>query len=51
VDRRLGIGDFVATIYRHLGIYAERVAIPDFSGRPIPILPDGRPIKELQPHA
>jgi hypothetical protein len=49
VDRRLGIGDFVATIYRHLGFDAERVAIPDFSGRPIPILPDGRPIKELQP--
>ena len=51
VERRLGIGDFVATIYRHLGIDADRVAIPDFSGRPIPILQDGRPIHELQPRA
>jgi hypothetical protein len=47
VERRLGIGDFVATIYRHLGIQADDVAIPDFSGRPIPILQSGRPIPEL----
>jgi len=49
VERRCGIGEFVATIYRHLGVDAERVAIPDFSGRPIPILQEGRPIEELLP--
>src|SRR6185437_10281101 len=48
-EGRLGIGDFVATIYRHLGIDAQQVAIPDFSGRPIPILQEGRPIAELLP--
>ena len=47
VERRVGTGDFLATIYRHLGIDAERVAIPNFSGRPIPILNDGKPIREL----
>jgi uncharacterized protein (DUF1501 family) len=47
IERRLGVQDFVATVYRHLGIDAERVAIDDFSGRPIPILQDGKPIPEL----
>ena len=47
IDRRLGIGDFVATVYRHLGINAEQITIPDGSGRPIPILPEGKPIREL----
>ncbi|MBI3838033.1 MAG: DUF1501 domain-containing protein [Planctomycetia bacterium] len=47
VERRVGPGDFLATIYRHLGIDAERVAIPNLSGRPIPILSDGAPIPEL----
>ena len=49
VERRVGAGDFLATMYRHLGIDAERIAIPNFSGRPIPILGDGRTIGELQP--
>ena len=49
VERRVGAGDFLATMYRHLGIDAERIAIPNFSGRPIPILGDGRAIGELQP--
>ncbi|MBI2824525.1 MAG: DUF1501 domain-containing protein [Planctomycetia bacterium] len=48
VERRVGVGDFLATIYRHLGIDAERIAIPNFSGRPVPIVSDGRPIVELQ---
>lgn len=39
--------DFLATIYRHLGIDPTRVAFEDFSGRPIPILPEGTPIAEL----
>ena len=49
VEGRLGIGDFVATIYRHLGIDAQQVAIADLSGRPIPILQEGRPIADLLP--
>jgi uncharacterized protein (DUF1501 family) len=47
VERRVGPQDFLATIYRHLGIDAANVALPDFSGRPIPILRDGHPIVEL----
>ncbi len=47
IERRIGPGDLLATIYRHLGIDAPRVALPDFSGRPIPILGQGRPIPEL----
>jgi hypothetical protein len=47
VERRLGVQDFVATLYRHLGIDAQRVQILNHSGRPIPILQDGKPIPEL----
>ncbi|MEZ6071135.1 MAG: DUF1501 domain-containing protein [Pirellulales bacterium] len=47
IERRVGPGDFLATIYRHLGIDYERIAINDFSGRPVPILTDGAPIAEL----
>ncbi|HEV3137987.1 MAG TPA: DUF1501 domain-containing protein [Pirellulales bacterium] len=47
IERRVGPGDFLATIYRHLGIDAPRVAIPNLSGRPVPILNDGEPIAEL----
>jgi uncharacterized protein (DUF1501 family) len=47
VERRLGVQDFVATLYRHLGIEAQRVEIVNFSGRPVPILQDGKPIAEL----
>ena len=46
-ERRVGPQDFLATIYRHLGIDYERVMIPDFSGRPVPIVTDGRAIPEL----
>jgi hypothetical protein len=51
IERRFGVGDFLATMYRHLGIDAARVAIPNFAGRPIPILSEGAPISELQPVA
>jgi uncharacterized protein (DUF1501 family) len=51
VQQRVGPGDFLATIYRHLGIDAEHIALPDFSGRPVPILREGRPIPELAPVA
>lgn len=47
IDRRVGPGDFLATVYRHLGIDYERIAIPNFAGRPIPILNHGAPIPEL----
>jgi Protein of unknown function (DUF1501) len=47
-DRRVGTGDFLATLYRHLGIDAERFSVTNFAGRPVPILPyGGRPIPEL----
>ena len=38
--------DLMATVYRHLGIDPE-MSFEDFSGRPIPILPDGKPIPQL----
>lgn len=47
VDRRVSPGDFLATLYNHLGIDAARIAVPDQSGRPIPILPQGAAIPEL----
>jgi uncharacterized protein (DUF1501 family) len=47
VERRVGPQDFLATIYRHLGIDFDKVALPDFSGRPVPIIRDGKAITEL----
>lgn len=47
IDRRVGPHDFLATIYRHLGIDYERVMIPDRLGRPIPIVSNGQAIPEL----
>lgn len=49
IDRRVGVHDFLATVYRHLGIDAGRISFQNHSGRPIPILPEGRPIPELTP--
>ncbi len=49
VARRVGPQDFLATVYRHLSIDYERAAIPDFSGRPVPLVRDGQPIPELLP--
>jgi uncharacterized protein (DUF1501 family) len=46
-DRRVGVRDFLATLYRHLGIDADRVTIHDPTGRPIPVVPEGKPIEEL----
>ncbi|HEV3341169.1 MAG TPA: DUF1501 domain-containing protein [Pirellulales bacterium] len=46
-DRRVGVGDFLATVYKHLGIDAATVSIRNFDGRPIPILQEGQPIREL----
>jgi hypothetical protein len=47
IERRVGPGDFLATIYRHLGIDAPNVALLNFAGRPVPILPQGQAIREL----
>jgi hypothetical protein len=47
-DRRVGVGDFLATLYRHLGIDAEHAAIREPGGRPVPLLQQhGAPIREL----
>jgi hypothetical protein len=40
-DRTVSTGDFLATVYRHLGIDADRISVTNFAGRPIPILPYG----------
>jgi hypothetical protein len=48
--RRVGAGDFLATVYRHLGIDAEHTTIQDPAGRPVPLLLQaGAPIRELTP--
>ncbi|MBB77131.1 MAG: hypothetical protein CMJ75_21710 [Planctomycetaceae bacterium] len=38
--------DLLATIYRHLGIPAT-ATVPDFKGRPVPLLAEGHPIAAL----
>jgi uncharacterized protein (DUF1501 family) len=40
-------GDFLATIYHHLGIDAEKTTIDNFGGRPTPLVSNGKPIREL----
>jgi hypothetical protein len=46
---RVGVRDFLATVYRHLGIDAERIVLQDRTGRPVPVLPEGQPIPALAP--
>ncbi|HIF32177.1 MAG TPA: DUF1501 domain-containing protein [Planctomycetaceae bacterium] len=48
VDRRVAPQDFLATIYRHLGIDFRHTALSNFAGRPIPILSQGEAIPELK---
>jgi hypothetical protein len=45
-ERPLTPQDMLATIYRHLGIDWKRELL-DLSGRPVPILSAGQPIREL----
>jgi len=45
-DRPLRPGDLLATMYKFLGVSTD-LAPADFSGRPIPLLPDGEVIREL----
>lgn len=44
--RRLDPNDLLATVYRHLGI-DHQAMVPDTSGRPVPLIPYGKPIREL----
>jgi hypothetical protein len=37
----VGAGDFLATVYRHLGVDADRATIRDPAGRPVPLLQQG----------
>jgi uncharacterized protein (DUF1501 family) len=46
-DGRVGPHDFLATVYHHLGIDHETVALPDQGGRPIPVVRGGKPIPGL----
>jgi hypothetical protein len=48
VERPMSPNDLWATVYRHLGIDYDE-SFPDLQGRPMPILPFGRPIEELLP--
>jgi hypothetical protein len=45
-DRRLHPGDVLATWYKFLGVDHTRSFV-DRAGRPIPLLPQGEPIREL----
>jgi uncharacterized protein DUF1501 len=47
VDRPLGPQDVTATVFHHLGIDARKVSFPDATGRPIYLVEDGEPIREL----
>lgn len=47
IERSCGPGDFLATIYHHLGIDSSKITIDDFNGRPTPIVDHGKPIPEL----
>ncbi len=47
IDRVCGPGDFLATIYHHLGINYATTFIKDFDGRPTPIVDHGKAIPEL----
>ncbi len=45
-DRPVTPADLAATIYHHMGIPID-ATYTDTSGRPLPIVRDGRPIAEL----
>lgn len=47
IARAVGPHDFLATIYSHLGIDYANTFLPDFSGRPTPIVMHGQAIPEL----
>jgi len=47
IERICDAGDFLATIYHHLGIDSAKTMIRDFNGRPTPLVDHGKPIPEL----
>lgn len=47
IERICEPGDFLSTIYHHLGIDAAKTFLQDFNGRPTPIVDHGKPIPEL----
>ncbi|WP_437188321.1 DUF1501 domain-containing protein [Planctomicrobium sp. SH668] len=47
IERGCKQGDFLATIYSHLGIDYSSIMINDFNGRPTSIVEDGKAIPEL----
>lgn len=47
IERICTAGDFLATIYHHLGIDAANTFIKDFNGRPTRVVDQGKPITEL----
>jgi hypothetical protein len=51
VERVCGPGDFLATLYRHLGIDYAHTFLKDFNGRPTPIVDHGQAIPELASRA
>ena len=46
-DRPISPQDVTATVFHHLGIDARSVAFPDAQGRPIYLVENGEPIREL----
>ena len=48
IQRRVSPGDFLATVYHHLGIDYNTLAFTRFAGRSIPLPLRGEPIVELQ---
>jgi len=46
-DRPLSPNDLWATVLSHLGINGRETIFNDHTGRPMPMLPDGDPIREL----
>lgn len=47
VERRVAPADFLATVFRHLGVDIARIPDKEFSGRPSLVLSSGVPISEL----
>ncbi|CAN5898066.1 DUF1501 domain-containing protein [soil metagenome] len=47
IERPCSPGDFLSTIYHHLGIDSSKVTINDFNGRPTHLVSEGKPIVEL----
>ena len=46
-SRPISPEDVTATVYHHLGIDGENTTFDDLLGRPIPLIAEGKPIREL----